>query len=83
MTEVIIRYGCDGGCGRYFDSKDELNRVDIQQFRGLNNGQPIYFTDRFELWCPSCTDKKRLPEDERKYQGPKITNPGFKVVNGG
>jgi hypothetical protein len=81
MTQVIVRYGCDGGCVRYFEDKDELTRVDIQQFRGLTNGEPIWFTDRFESWCKDCLDKSSVDKKYRDYEGPRRTNPGFKIVN--
>lgn len=78
MTQIIVRYGCDGGCHKYFDNKDDLAEVEIQQFRGLNNGKAVYFTDRFELWCKDCQKKSETPETP-EYLGASRTTPGFRI----
>lgn len=55
MTTVIVRYGCDGSCGRYFEDKNDLIEVDVQQWRGRGgSGEPFYTTKRTELLCHRC-----------------------------
>jgi hypothetical protein len=52
MTEIIVRYGCDG-CGKLYENKEDLRIVEVKQWRG-GRSEPVYYVGRVELLCPEC-----------------------------
>ncbi len=65
MTEILVRYGCDG-CNRWTEDPEAFRKVEVRPFNSKGD-----LPERIDIYCEKCFREREV--------GPYISHAGLGV----